>query len=68
MVNNLMNFALGMISKNPQIANNPNAQEMINVIQSGDFQRGQQIAQNLCQSNGISSEVAVKQARCLFGF
>ena len=68
MVNNLMNLALGMISKNPQIANNPNAQEMINVIQSGDFQRGQQIAQNLCQSNGITPEEAVKQARSFFGF
>ena len=68
MVNNLMNFALGMISKNPQIANNPNAQEMINVIQSNDFKRGQQIAQNLCQSNGVTPEEAVKQARGFFGF
>ena len=68
MVNNLMNFALGMISKNPQIANNPNAQEMINVIQSNDFKRGQQIAQNLCKSNGITPEEAVKQARGFFGF
>ena len=67
-MNNLMNFALGMISKNPQIANNPNAQEMINVIQSNDFQRGQQIAQNLCKSNGTTPEEAVKQARGFFGF
>ena len=67
-MNNLMNFALGMISKNTHIANNPNAQEMINVIQSNDFQRGQQIAQNLCQSNGITPEEAVKQARSFFGF
>lgn len=67
-MNNLMNFALGIISKNPQIANNPNAQEMIQVIKSGDFKRGQQIAQNLCQSNGTTPEEAVKQARGFFGF
>lgn len=67
-MNNLINFAMGIISKNPQIANNPNAQEMIKVIQSGDFKRGQQIAQNLCQSNGTTPEEAVKQARGFFGF
>ena len=67
-MNSLINFTLGMISKNPQIANNPNAQEMINVIQSGDFQRGQQIAQNLCQSNGVTTEEAVRQARGFFCF
>lgn len=64
---NIMNFAMGIISQNPQIANNPNAQEMINVIQSGDFKRGQQIAQNLCQSNNITQEEAVKQACSFFG-
>lgn len=67
-MNNLMNFAMGIISKNPQIANNPNAREMIKVIQSGDFKRGQQIAQNLCQSNGTTPEEAVKQACGFFGF
>lgn len=67
-MNNLMNFAMGIISQNPQIANNPNAREMIQVIQSGDFQRGQMIAQNLCQANNVTPEEAVKQARGFFGF
>ena len=65
-MNSLINFAMGMLSKNPQIANNPNAQEMISVIQSGDFQRGQQIAQNLCQSNGVTPEQAIRQAMGFF--
>lgn len=65
---NLANFALGLISQNPNIANNSNAQEMIKVIQSGDFQRGQLIAQNLCQSNNVTPEEAVRQARGFFGF
>lgn len=67
-MNNLMNFAMGIISQNPQIANNPNAREMINVIQSGDFQRGQMIARNLCQANNTTPEEAMKQARGFFGF
>ena len=64
---NIMNFAMEIILQNPQIANNPNAREMINVIQSGDFKRGQQIAQNLCKSNNITPEEAVKQACSFFG-
>lgn len=66
-MNNMINFAMGIISKNPQIANNPNAQEMIQVIQSGDFKRGQMIANNLCKSNGTTPEEAMKQAMSFFG-
>lgn len=67
-MNNLANFALGLLSQNPQIANNPNAREMIQVIQSGDFQRGQMIARNLCQSNNMTPDEAMRQARGFFGF
>ena len=67
-MNNAMNFALGLISQNPQIANNPNAKEMIDVIQSGDFYRGQVIARNLCQANNTTPEEAINVALRFFGF
>lgn len=67
-MNSMASFALGLISRNPQIANNPNAQEMISVIQSGDFQRGQLIAQNLCAANNTTPDEALRQARGFFGF
>ena len=41
--NNLMGFALDMIQHNPALQNNPNAREMINVIKSGDANRGREI-------------------------
>lgn len=63
---NLQQMALNMIGKNPQIANNPQAQNLINVIQSGDAQKGQQIAQNLCQTYGVAPEDAIKQAKQFF--
>lgn len=63
---NLMQFALNMIQRNPNIANNPQAQTMLQVLQSGDAQKGQQIAQNLCQTYGISPEQAVNQAASFF--
>ena len=36
---NLKDFAMNILAQNPQIANNPNAQNMIQAIQSGDDKR-----------------------------
>lgn len=64
--NNMMQFALDMIQNNPALQNNPNAREMINVIRSGDVERGQQIARNICDTYGIKPEDAIAQARSFF--
>lgn len=66
MNNPILNLAMTMISNNPQIANNPQAKSMIEVIQNGDAERGQQIAENLCNTYGVSKEDAVKQAKSFF--
>lgn len=50
---NLMQFAMNMLKQNPNVARNPQAQAMLQVLQSGDAQKGQQIAQNLCQTYGL---------------
>ena len=61
------NAIIGTLLKmNPQVANNPRAMEMLNVIQSGDTQKGERIANNLCQTYGISKEDATKQAENFF--
>lgn len=39
---NPIQFAMSMIQNNPQVMNNPMAQNYIGVIQSGDAQKGQQ--------------------------
>lgn len=59
-------MAMNLISQNPNIANNPNAQEFIKVIQNGDSERGQQIADNLCQSYGMTRDEALKNAKSFF--
>lgn len=59
-------MAMNLISQNPSIANNPNAQEFIKVIQNGDSERGQQIADNLCQSYGMTRDEALKSAKSFF--
>ena len=64
---NMRDLAMNLISSNPQIAQNPQAQEMINVIKSGDAERGKQIANNLCQTYGVTPDQAIAQARKMFG-
>lgn len=61
------NIAMNMLANNPAIANNPQAREYIQIIQNGDSQRGQKIADNICATYGISREEAVKKARQMFG-
>lgn len=65
-MDNLINFALGLLANNPNVANNPRSQEMINVIRSGDQQRGEALARNLCATYGVKPEDAVRQAKSFF--
>ena len=67
-MNNLQAMAMSMIQQNSNIMNNPNAQELIKVIQSGDAVKGQQIARNLCDTYGVTPEQALNQAKQFFNF
>lgn len=64
----IRDIALQMIQNNPGVANNPRAQEMISIIQNGDAQRGQELAQNLCATYGDSPDQAVAKAKRFFNF
>lgn len=64
--NGIMGLALDMIRHNPALQDNPNAREMIDVIESGDADRGQQIARNLCDTYGVKPEDAIAQAKSFF--
>lgn len=59
-------FAINMLNQNPQIANNPRAQELLQVIQNGDSAKGEQIANNLCNTMGVSKEQAIRDAKQFF--
>lgn len=63
----IKDFALGLLGNNPNLANNPNAQHLIQVIKEGNSSEGEQIAQNICDSYGITKEQAVQEARRFFG-
>lgn len=63
----MMQFALGMLKRNPEIRNNPNAKEMIDCIEKNDASRGEQIANNILNSRGVSRNEAMSQAKSFFG-
>lgn len=65
-MNSIKDFALNMLMNSPMVAGNPNAQEFVRVLQNGDSVRGQQIADNICSTYGMSREDAVAQAKQFF--
>lgn len=66
MPNPVMNFLNQAIQNNPSLQQNPQAQNYISVLQSGDSQKGQQLAENICKSMGVTPEQALQQAKQFF--
>lgn len=66
-MNNPVNFLLNqLIQNNPNIQQNPQAQSMIDIIKNNDSVKGEQIANNLLQTYGVSKEDALKRAQQFF--
>ena len=63
---NPMRFAMNMLQQNPNLQNNPQAQGLMQIIQSGDEARGKQIAENLCRTYGVTPDQALQDARKFF--
>lgn len=68
---NIQEFAMNMIQQrmkqDPNLTKNQNMAQMINVIQSGDNAAGEQLANNILQTMGVSRDQAIQQARQFFG-
>lgn len=59
----IMNLATQMIQNNPQINQSPFAQAGINAILNNDAQAGEQLANNILQSLGMTKEQALEIAK-----
>ena len=62
-MDDILAFAKNMIRTNPNISNSPWAEEAMNAILTGDSKKGSAIAENLCNSYGVSRDEATKMAR-----
>lgn len=65
-LNSLLAPVLQQIKSNANFKDNPMAQGMIDVIESGDAKKGEQMALNLCETMGVSPDDAIKQAKRFF--
>ena len=63
---NPVQFAINALNQNPNLKNNPRAQGLMEIIQSGDAIKGEQMAKNLCQTYGVSVDEGLKQAKTFF--
>lgn len=59
-------FAMQMIQNNPQVMNNPMAKEYLQIIQNGDSAKGQEVANNILKTYGLTKEQALGQAAQFF--
>lgn len=57
---------INMIRANPAIADNPQMQAYIDVLESGDTKRGEELANNLLETYGMTKEDALAQAKAFF--
>lgn len=66
-MNQIANFAMNILMKNPNVANNPQAQQLIQMIQNGDSAQGEKMAENLCETYGMTKDQALTEAKKFFG-
>lgn len=61
---NPQQFIMGLMEKN---SNSPMAQNAMQMLKNNDTKGIEQMARNLCASNGISPEQAIENAKKMFG-
>lgn len=61
-----MQFLQNAMQQNPNIANNPQAQNFLQILRSGDAQKGQQVAENLLKTYGMTKEQGMNQVHNFF--
>nr|DAE54849.1 MAG TPA: hypothetical protein [Bacteriophage sp.] len=62
----MMNIIKNKIMNDPQIKNNPMAQNAMQMIQSGNTQGLKSMAENMCKERGITVEQAKEEVMKLF--
>lgn len=61
-----MQAMVNMIKANPAIADNPQAQAYLDVLESGDAEKGEELANNLLSTYGMTKEQALTEAKKFF--
>lgn len=57
---------IAQLSQNPSMVNNPIAQGLLEAIKTGDQKKGEELANNLCKTYGVTPQEACRQAMRFF--
>lgn len=60
---NIMQFAMNNLQNNPQIQSSEMGQNFMNILQTGNAKAGEEMANNILHSYGLSKEEAIRQAQ-----
>lgn len=69
MLGNGMNpkqIAFSLLQQHPQVANSPQGQQLLQILQNGDDKAGQEMAMNICNSCGTTPQNMLLQATNFF--
>lgn len=59
----VFDIAIGMINKNPDIANSPMGKNALEALRNRDSQKGEELANNILQTHGVSREEALQEIK-----
>lgn len=62
----VMGLITMLLSQRPELANNPQAKEYLEIIRKGDAKRGEEIANNICKTYNVSKEEGMNRAMGFF--
>lgn len=60
---NIYDFAASLVQNNPNIANSPMGQNFIEALKNRDSQKGEEIANNILQNQGLDRDSAMNDIR-----
>lgn len=63
---NLPQIAMQLLQQNQQIANSPQGQQLMQILQNGDVAAGEQMARNICASYGMTEQQMLMRALNFF--
>lgn len=62
----IMGLVKMYINQHPELMNNPQAKEYLDIILKNDSKRGEEIANNICQTYNVSKEEGINKAMSYF--
>lgn len=64
---NIYDFARNLLQQNPDKANTPLGQQLLEILDSKDYSRGEALGQNICKTYNVDPKEAYNTGKKMFG-